>query len=97
MKEFILLMHGDAPHPEAAGAWDQYIASLKHHGLFEGGSSMGGGACYRTVEPAPDISRHLVGFIKIQARNIDHAREALAGNPVFESGGTIEIRELIAD
>jgi hypothetical protein len=35
-----------------------------------------------------------VGFIKVQAESLDHARELLKGNPVFEAGGTVEIREL---
>jgi hypothetical protein len=37
---------------------------------------------------------HLSGFIRVVADSLDHARTLVVGNPVFESGGTVEIREL---
>jgi len=48
----------------------------------------------RRAGNVPDISRHLVGYVKIEARDLNHARELLQGNPVYEAGGTVEIREL---
>jgi hypothetical protein len=30
----------------------------------------------------------------VQAENLERARELVQGNPVFEAGGTVEIREL---
>jgi hypothetical protein len=36
----------------------------------------------------------LSGYIRISAGDLDEARGLLAGNPVFEAGGTVEIREL---
>jgi hypothetical protein len=33
-------------------------------------------------------------YFKVRAKDLEHAREFLVGNPIYEAGGTIEIREL---
>jgi hypothetical protein len=58
-----------------------------------GGSAIGNGVCVRKSGPAPVISGHLTGFIRMTATHIDEVRGLLAGNPVCEAGGTVEIRE----
>jgi hypothetical protein len=40
------------------------------------------------------MSSHLSGFIRVAAADLAAARGLVAGNPVFEAGGTVEIREL---
>jgi len=40
------------------------------------------------------ISRQIAGDIRIRAENLNAARELVIGNPVYEAGGTVEIREL---
>jgi hypothetical protein len=55
------------------------------------GAYLGG---LQATGPPPAVTGHLSGFIRITAQNFTDARTLLAGNPVFESGGTIEIREL---
>ena len=40
------------------------------------------------------LSAHLAGFIRVGAPSLEQAKTLLNGNPVFESGGTVEIREL---
>jgi hypothetical protein len=97
MKEFILLMHNDTVRAESGEEWESYITSLNARGIFDGGSSIGAGACYRKEGIAPDTSNHLVGFIRIRAHDLHGAKESLPGNPVFERGGTVEIRELTTD
>jgi hypothetical protein len=42
----------------------------------------------------PGITRHLGGYIRVTAATIDEAKSLLAGNPHFEAGRTVEIREL---
>jgi len=42
----------------------------------------------------PQISAQLAGFIRIEATDLAEARTLLAGNPTYEAGGTVEIREL---
>jgi len=36
----------------------------------------------------------LSGFVRVRASSFEEAKEFLNGNPVFEAGGTVEIREL---
>ncbi|HZV20475.1 MAG TPA: hypothetical protein VE986_02895 [Hyphomicrobiales bacterium] len=92
MAEYILLMHDDAIANE--GAWEPYIQTLQRSGCFEGGSAIGDGVCARkSGAPAP-VTTHLTGYIKVKANSLDQAKSMLTGNPHFEAGGTVEIREL---
>ena len=92
MAEYILFMHDDADNDPRA--WDTYLRTLRQSGAFEGDSAIGDGICLRKSGPAPAITDHLAGYIRVIADSIDHAKSFLAGNPVFEAGGTVEIREL---
>lgn len=96
MKDYILLMHNDAAPDKGddADAWGTYIGGLRQAGAFEGGSTIGEGVCVRKSGAVPGISRQLGGYIRIQAASLEQACELLAGNPAYEAGGTIEIREL---
>jgi hypothetical protein len=92
MPDYFLLMHDDATGPTQG--WDAYFRQLREAGVFEGGSAIGGGMVARkSGTPAP-LAAHLGGFIRITARDLDHAQSFLDGNPVYEAGGTVEIREL---
>jgi hypothetical protein len=92
MAEYVLLMHDDAIADE--GLWEPYIRRLQHAGCFEGGSAIGDGMCARKSGPPARISAHLTGYIRVQAENLEEAISLLAGNPHFEAGGTVEVREL---
>jgi hypothetical protein len=92
MPDYILLMHDDAVHDEQA--WEPYLHGLRQDGCFQGGSAMGGGICVRKSGPPAPLTAHLSGFIRVNADDLDHARSLLLGNPLFEAGGTVEIREL---
>jgi hypothetical protein len=89
--EYILLMHDDAG-PERDG-WDGYIAGLVKRGHFRGGSAIGAGVCVRRAGPQAGLTR-ITGFIRIEADDLAQAQALLVGNPAFEAGGTVEIREL---
>ncbi|MEM0985021.1 MAG: hypothetical protein AAGJ32_02130 [Pseudomonadota bacterium] len=94
MKDFIFFMHNDPAMPIDETAWGAYLAGLRASGAFEGGSEIGGGTCFRqSAAPAP-LSDHLSGFLRLSAETLEDAQSFLAGNPVYEAGGTIEIREL---
>jgi hypothetical protein len=97
MPDYLLLMRDDAPGDASAGGgegWDRYFARLRSLGCFQGGSAIGPGVCVRKHgDPAP-LSPHLGGFIRVSAENLDAARALVSGNPVYEAGGTVEIREL---
>jgi hypothetical protein len=95
MTEFILFMHDDIPEGQRRpdGDWAAYFAKLRRAGAFQGGSSIGDGACMSKSPPAA-ITGHISGYIRIAAESLDAARELVVGNPVYEAGGTVEIREL---
>jgi hypothetical protein len=92
MADYILLMHDDAG--DEVFDWEPYIRRLKQDGCFEGGSAIGAGVCARKSGRVPAVTEHLAGYIRVTADSLDAARSLLAGNPHFEAGGTVEIREL---
>jgi hypothetical protein len=93
MAEYMFLFHNDLAADDES-SWEPYLQRLRETGLFEGGSAIGDGICARKDGAAPPITAHLAGYIRISAESIDHAKALLAGNPHFEAGGTVEIREL---
>jgi hypothetical protein len=96
MREFLLFMHGDAVD-EAEADWPTYLDGLARGGRLRGGSSLGGGACFRRDGTQRPTSDHLTGFIRVAAESMEDARSCLAGNPVYEAEGTVEIRLLVED
>jgi len=94
MLDYILLMHNDAAMEITPEMWLPYLSFLKHKGIFEGGSAIGAGEVFREKGTPGDLSAHIGGYLRIQAESLANARELLAGNPVYEGGGTVEIREL---
>ena len=100
MNDYIFFMHDDAPktfESESDSAWERYFAMLQKSGRFTGGSAIGQGICVTKSGTAKQITSYLTGYIRVQANNIEDAKMLLEGNPVFEAGGTIEIRELPRD
>jgi hypothetical protein len=92
--DFILLMHNDAKTSPTLEMWPPYLSSLRDRCIFDGGSSIGAGQAFRKDAMAGTATDHLGGYIRVQAKSLEAARELLTGNPVFECGGTVEIREL---
>jgi len=93
MSDFIFLMHNDAPDEREAD-WDAYLGKLGASGHLRGGSAIGGGVCARKDGAIRQVTAHLTGFIRVEAAGLDEVRCLLEGNPVYEAGGTVEIREL---
>ncbi len=90
-------MHNDTVAPEHVDDWGAYLGRLRDGGEFEGGSSIAAGSGYRKQgSPAPGADQ-LVGYLLVRARSADEVLAHLEGNPVYEAGGTIEIRELVED
>jgi len=96
MRDYLFLMHDDTTQlsGEAGLDWAHYLARLREAGVLQGGSAIGAGLCARKSDPPPAVTKHLTGFIRIAAANLVDAQAWLAGNPVYEAGGTVEIREL---
>jgi len=96
MNDYILLMHNDGGSTHAAD-WDTYIAKLASAGSFQGGSSIGGGVTVTKAGIGHFTSDHLTGYMRIKAESLEHAQELVTGNPLFEAGGTVEVRALPED
>ena len=94
MNDYLILHHNDAG---ATSGWDAYFAKLKASGRFDGGSSIGMGATYRKMGTAQPTTMTLVGYLRVRAESLADAQQFLEGNPVYEAGGTVEIRELPRD
>lgn len=95
MPDYIFLMHTPTDarpgnHPD----WGPYLARLQSSGRFQGGSAIGPGVCVRQSGEAPPVTADLTGFLRVSAKDMEEARSMLVGNPVFEAGGAVEIREL---
>lgn len=101
MKDFIFFMHDDAAASalDRAGvpSWEQYLGKLRAAGRLSGGSSIGAGACVSKARPSRAITSHLSGYVRVRAASLEDALALVAGNPVYEAGGTVEIRELPED
>ena len=92
MAEYIFLMHDDADDDQAD--WEPYLRKLKQNGSFQGGSAIGDGICARKNGTPASMTAHIAGYIRVNADSLDQARSLLAGNPCYDAGGTVEIREL---
>ena len=90
MADYIFLMHAE----ETQGEWASYIERLVSQGVMRGGSAIGDGVCVRKSGGTPPITAHIGGYIKVEVDSLDAAKALLPGNPVYEAGGIIEIREL---
>lgn len=96
MPDYIFLMHGDTTQAANSQDWEPYISRLRALGAFEGGSAIGMGEAIRKTG-APRSLSLVTGFIRVSAQTLDAAKALLDGNPVYEAGGTVEIRELPKD
>jgi hypothetical protein len=96
MNDYMLLMHAGArlEPGEALHTWPAYFARLREVGAFQGGSAIADGICVSKAGGEAEVARHITGYVRIRAASLDAARALLAGNPVYEAGGTVEIREL---
>jgi hypothetical protein len=96
MTDTIFFMHDDVPkrHRHRDDDWTRYFARLREAGAFEGGSAIGDGICVSQSSAPPALTRQISGYIRVRAENLAAVRELVIGNPVYETGGTVEIREL---
>ncbi len=75
--------------------WGPYIETLLETGKFRGGSSLGNGVA--VAKGASDGECQISGYMRFSADNIDEVRQLLAGNPLYEAGGCVELLEEIID
>jgi len=94
MPDYLMLMHNDPVRSASDNDWETYIQALVKSGTFRGGSAIGSGVCRRKSGTAPPITTQIGGYTRLEAGNLAEVEALLAGNPVFENGGTVELREL---
>ena len=97
MPDYLMLMHKPAAlpaTPPSPDTWPAYLAQLRATGGFQGGSEIGGGLCMNKSSQPAGITGTLIGYIRVHAGSLAEAQALVHGNPVFEAGGTVEIREL---
>lgn len=97
MREYMLLMHDDSREDssgERDAVWGRYLEGLSKSGRFLGGSAIGQGESFALSGTPKAVTSHIRGYLVVRAESIEVARRFLAGNPVYEAGGTVEIREL---
>jgi hypothetical protein len=94
MPDYLMLMHNDMVRSASERDWETYIEALGQTGKFRGGSAVGPGVCRRKAGAPPPITARIGGYIRIEADSLAEVEALLPGNPVFENGGTVELREL---
>jgi hypothetical protein len=93
--DVLVLMHNDAPSPETA-SWDGYIEKLVVEGVLRGGSSL---RALTQVRRQGDLGNPtgLVGFLRLNCRDLAHVEALLAENPAYLAGATIEVCEEVEE
>jgi hypothetical protein len=91
MAEFMMLMKSTGP----TGDGESYIQKLIATGCFRGGSALGNGICVN--KSGGELACVVTGFMRLEVDDIDGARALLPGNPVYESGGAVELLEIVED
>ncbi len=109
MKDFILLFRGgldyDTATPEQVQQsmlrWKNWMEELGKSGKSTGGQRLtGGGAVLKgenkqvTDGPYAEGKEAVGGFISLRASDLNEAIEISKGCPIFDHGGTTEVREV---
>lgn len=96
MPDFLFLMHAMPPGLRESGDWAAYLDRLAATGTLRGGSSLGAVTLAGTTAPLP-TPHPLTGYLLVTADDLGAAQSLLIGNPVWQGGGVVEIRELVRD
>jgi hypothetical protein len=108
MEKFMLIFHGGMDRSEASpetlqkqmGKWMAWIEKLNKEGKYLAGEPLVPGGKLvtgkKTVTDGPYTEGKEVvgGFFLIQANNIEEAIKICEDYPSFETGGTIQVRQV---
>lgn len=77
--------------------WGEWMGkhSAEGHQLHQEGKVVGKGGSILTDGPFAEGKEVLGGYVIISANDMDHAIEISKGCPIFEFGGTTEVREIM--
>ena len=100
MSEYLLIMYNDTQDQNTVDNpdhWNSYLSSLLADGQIADVSAVSGGVRCNKNRADQHADTHIMGFIRVRADNLQAAKIWLIGNPVYEAGGTVEIRALLRD
>ncbi|MEP1095172.1 MAG: YciI family protein [Cyclobacteriaceae bacterium] len=81
-------------HMERWGSWMQKISAVGHP-LQEEGKVVEKAGEVITDGPFTEGKEIVGGYVSLPANDMDHAIEMSKECPIFEYGGTVEVREII--
>ena len=81
-------------HMERWGSWMQKISAVGHP-LQEEGKVVEKAGEVITDGPFAEGKEIVGGYVAVPANDMDHAIEMSKGCPIFEYGGSVEVREII--
>lgn len=104
MKQYLYVFRGGYPpeeqspeqmqsHMERWGAWMQKISAVGHPLQSEGKVVQNGGDVI-TDGPFTEGKEIVGGYVSLPAKDLDNAVELSKGCPIFEWGGTVEVRQI---
>ena len=113
MKKFLYLFRGGdaewaSQSPEQMQAhmarWTEWMIRISQNGepvpglpLQPEGKVVANGGKVITDGPFTEGKEIVGGYVLVEATDLDHAVELSKGCPIFEFGGTVEVREAIAE
>ncbi|MEP1032907.1 YciI family protein [Ekhidna sp.] len=108
MKKYLYVFRGgdkgyENQSPEQMQAhmqrWGEWMAKVKAEGypLQQEGKVVGSGGKIVTDGPFTEGKEIVGGYVHLDAKDLDHAVELSKDCPIFEFGGTTEVREIITD
>ena len=79
--------------------WGEWMSKVKAEGypLQAEGKVVGPGGKVVTDGPFTEGKEIVGGYVHLDAKDLDHAVELSKDCPIFEFGGTTEVREIITD
>ena len=77
------------------GDWDPFFKMLRDGGHLVGGSALDHGITIKNGVFGPAQTPTIAGYIVIQAKNLDAAKNIMAQNPIHQAGGTVELFTLV--
>ena len=108
MTDFLFLFRGGMdpnPSPEdiqrSMQEWGRWIQGLAEAGKFKGGDPLERGGkvvagTRKVITDGPFVeSKEVVGgYLLVSAASLDEATEMSRGCPIFEAGGSVEVRQI---
>lgn len=91
MPDYIMLNHGIG----SPTGWETYFKTLIDQGKFIGGSAIDHGRSLTQGAWSAAQAGSVTGYIIIRADNFEAAQEIAARSPIHETGGTVDLFEMI--